>query len=172
MILKDELFPIGQIIKPHGIHGEMSFSFTSDVFDTQKVPYIVVEMQGIFVPFFIDEYRFKSSQTALIKLQDIDNEDKARQFSNQPVYLPKTYLDKVKADEIELDYFVGFTLIDVNAGEIGVISEVDQTTENTLFVIPTDDDELLIPVGEEYIQEIDHDKKRITVDLPSGLLEL
>lgn len=172
MILKDELFPIGQIIKPHGINGEMSFSFTSDVFDTQNAPFIVMEVQGIFVPFFIVEYRFKSNETALIKLQDVDNEEKARQFSGQPVYLPKTYLDKVEADEIELDYFVGFTLIDVNSGEIGIISEVDQTTENTLFVIPTTNDELLIPVGDDYIKEIDHDNKRITVELPEGLLDL
>jgi len=172
MILKDELFPIGQIIKPHGINGEMTLSFTSDVFDTQDAPYFVIEIQGIFVPFFIDEYRFKSNETALIKLQDIDSDEKARQFAGQPVYLPKTYLDKVEDSEIELDYFVGFTLIDTTSGEIGIISEVDQTTENTLFVIPTKNDELLIPVGDDYIKEIDHDNKRITVELPEGLLDL
>jgi 16S rRNA processing protein RimM len=172
MIHKDELFPIGQLIKPHGINGEMSFSFTSDVFDTQNTPFFVVEVQGIFVPFFIEEYRFKSNETALIKLQDITSDEKARQFAGQTVYLPKTYLDQVEADEIELDYFVGFTLIDSNKGEIGIISEVDQTTENALFVIPTTNDELLIPVGDDYIVEIDHDNKRIKVTLPEGLLEL
>ena len=172
MIKKEDIFPIGQINKPHGINGEMTFSFSSDVFDTEDVPYFVIEIQGIMVPFFIEEYRFKSNETALIKLEGINTDEKARSFSGLTVYLPKQYLEKVEDTEIELDYFVGFTLIDLQRGEIGIISEVDQTTENALFVIPTADDEILIPVGDDYIQEIDHDNKRITVDLPVGLLEL
>lgn len=172
MISKENVFPIGQIIKPHGVSGEMSFSFTSDVFDTQEVPYLIVEIQGILVPFFIEEYRFKSNATALIRLEGIESDEKARSFSGLTVYLPKQYLEMIEDTEIELDYFVGFMLVDKQMGEIGIISEVDQTTENALFVIPTAEDELLIPVGDDYIHEIDHDKKRIVVSLPEGLLEL
>jgi 16S rRNA processing protein RimM len=172
MIKKEDIFPIGQINKPHGINGEMAFSFTSDVFDSEDVSYFIIERQGIFVPFFIEEYRFKSNETALVKFEGISSDEKARSFSGLTVYLPKQYLEKVENTEIELDYFVGFTLIDAQLGEIGIISEIDQTTENALFVIPTADDELLIPVGDDYIQEIDHENKRITVDLPIGLLEL
>lgn len=172
MIKKENIFPIGQIIKPHGINGEMAFSFSSDVFDSEDVPYFIIEIQGILVPFFIDEYRFKSNETALVKFDGIDSDEKARTFSGLTIYLPKQYLDKVEDTEIELDYFVGFTLVDQKHGQIGIISEVDQTTENALFVIPTSDDELLIPVGDNYIKEIDHKNKRIIVDLPVGLLEL
>lgn len=172
MILKETIFPIGQIIKPHGVNGEMSFNFTSDVFDTEEVPYVIIEIQGIFVPFFIDEYRFKSNETALIKLEGVASDEKARTFSGSTVYLPKKYLEKVEDTEIELDYFVGFTLIDETKGEIGLILEVDQTTENALFVIGEGKDEMLIPVGDDYIIEIDHDHKRIIVNLPEGLLEL
>ena len=63
-------------------------------------------------------------------------------------------------------------MVDAEKGLLGVISEVDQTTENVLFVIPTKNDELLIPAGEEYIEDIDHDKKIIYVRLPEGLLDL
>lgn len=172
MIRKEEVFPIGQVTKPHGVSGEMSFSFTSDVFDTEDVPYFIFEMEGILVPFFLDEYRFKTNSTGLLKLDGIDSDEKAREFSGLTIYLPKNYLDAVDDAEIELDYFAGFLLIDSAKGEIGRISEVDQTTDNVLFVIPTDDDELLIPAGEEYIEEIDHERKIIRVTLPEGLLDL
>lgn len=172
MILKDDVFPIGQIVKPHGVSGEMSFNFTSDVFDTEDIPFIILEMQGILVPFFIDEYRFKSGSTGLIKLDGVTTDEKARTFSGLTIFIQKKYLDKVEDAEIELDYFVGFSLIDVETGLLGVISEVDQTTDNVLFVIPIKNDELLIPAGEEYIEEIDHDKKTISVRLPEGLLDL
>lgn len=172
MIFKDDVFPIGQIIKPHGVSGEMSFNFTSDVFDTEDIPFIILEMQGILVPFFIEEYRFKSGSTGLIKLDGIKNENQARALSGLTIFVQKKYLDKVEDAEIELDYFVGFDLIDAERGLLGNISEVDQTTDNVLFVIPNGDDELLIPAGEEYIEEIDHQKKTIRVRLPEGLLDL
>ena len=172
MIFKTEIFPIGQIVKPHGVNGEMSFSFTSDIFDREEVPYFIFEMDGILVPFFIEEYRFKGNTTGLLKLEDVDNENQAREFAGLTIYLPNKFLEKVEDTEIELDYFAGFTLIDAEKGELGVISEVDQTTDNVLFVIPTKNDELLIPAGEEYIEEIDHAKKIIYVKLPEGLLDL
>jgi len=172
MILKNDVIPIGQIIKPHGISGEMSFSFTTDIFDREEVPYFIFELEGILIPFFLTEYRFKSNTTALLKLEGIVNDEQARNFAGLTVFLPKSYLEKVEDTEIEVDYFAGFSLVDSEKGLLGVISEVDQTTENVLFVIPLKDDELLIPAGEEYIEKIDHDKKIIYVKLPEGLLDL
>ncbi len=172
MILKSSVFPIGQIIKPHGVNGEMSFTFTSDVFDREDVPYFIFEIQGIYVPFFLDEYRFKGSTTGLMKLDGVKTEEQARNFMGLTVYIPESFLEKVEDEEIEVDYFAGFSLIDEATGFIGIISEVDKTTENYLFVIPKGDDELLIPAGDDYILNIDHDKKIIYVRLPEGLLDL
>jgi 16S rRNA processing protein RimM len=173
MILKDEVFPIGQVIKPHGVNGEMSFNFTSDVFDTENIEFLIIEIQGILVPFFIEEYRFKSESTGLIKFEGVESDEQARVFSGLTLFVQKKYLDKVEDAEIELDYFVGFHLVDEIKGELGLITEVDQTTENALFVIDNgSDNELLIPVGDDYIREIDHENKRILVRLPEGLLEL
>ena len=116
MISLDEIFPIGQINKPHGVNGELSFTFSSDVFDTEEIPYLIMEIEGIPVPFFIEEYRFKTNSTGLIKFQDISSEEAARELNGLTIYVLKKYLDKVENEEIELAYFVGFTLIDVNAG--------------------------------------------------------
>ena len=33
MIRKEEVYKIGIFNKPHGIHGELSFTFTDDIFD-------------------------------------------------------------------------------------------------------------------------------------------
>ncbi|HRZ98245.1 MAG TPA: ribosome maturation factor RimM [Paludibacter sp.] len=172
MILKQDIFPIGQIIKPHGIHGEMSFTFSTDVFDREEIPFFIIEIDGIFVPFFIEEYRFKTDTSGLLKIEDVDTQEKAKEFAGLTIYLSVKYIEKVENEEIGLEYFVGYKLIDTNKGEIGKITEIDQTTENALFVIETTDDELLIPVSEEYIDKINHKKKIIYVTLPEGLLDL
>jgi len=155
------------------VNGELSFNFTSDVFDTENIEFLIIEIQGILVPFFIEEYRFKSESTGLIKFEGVDSDEQAKVFSGLTLFVQKKYLDKVEDAEIELNYFVGFHLVDEIKGELGLITEVDQTTENALFVINNgSDDELLIPIGDDYIREINHDNKRILVRLPEGLLEL
>ena len=172
MILKDNLLPIGKIVKPHGIHGELSFEYSSDVFDREEVPFFILEIEGLFVPFRLESYRIRSSSTALVQLSSVDSEEKARRFSGLTIYVSGEFLSKMEEDEVEVQYFEGFVLTDIHHGLIGTISEVDETTENTLFVIPRGDDELLIPANEAYIMSIDHDKRIITVDLPEGILEL
>jgi 16S rRNA processing protein RimM len=172
MIKTAQLIPIGQINKPHGIHGEMSFGYTADVFDFEKLPFFIFEMDGIFVPFIVAEYRLKTASTGILRLEGVASDDDARAFSGLQIYIQKEFLEVVDDAEIELDYFVGFQLEDTEKGIVGLISEVDRTTENVLFVIQQEDDELLIPVSEEYIRAIDHDQKIITVELPEGLLDL
>jgi 16S rRNA processing protein RimM len=172
MINKNQLFPIGQINKPHGIQGEMSFGFTTDVFELEELPFFIFELDGIFVPFVVAEFRLKTASTGILRLDGLNSEEDVRPFSGLQIYILKEQLDLLPEAEPDLNYLVGFHLKDIEKGMIGVISEIDQTTENALFVIQQEDDELLIPVSEEYIREINQDNKIIEVELPEGLLDL
>lgn len=172
MIKKEEVYKIGLFNKPHGIHGELSFTFTDDIFDRVECDYLVCLLDGIFVPFFIEEYRFRSDSTALVKLEGVESAERARMFTNIEVYFPVKYVDESEPTELTWNYFIGFTMTDIRAGELGQIVDVDQTTVNILFVVDYDKEELLIPAQEEFITEIDHAQKIITVDLPEGLLGL
>ncbi len=172
MIVKEKLVPVGQLMKPHGIHGEMTFEFSSDVFDREKIPFFILEIDGIMVPFKVQNYRIRSSSSALLQLKSIDSEEKARAICGSTVYVSDEYLSQMEDDEMEVQYFQGFTLVDVASGWTGTITEVDETTENVLFVVMQEDDEFLIPASPDYIVKVDHDKRIITMELPGGLLEL
>ena len=148
MIRKEEVYKIGIFNKPHGIHGELSFTFTDDIFDRADCDYLICLLDGIFVPFFMEEYRFRSDSTALVKLEGVDTAERAR-------------------------IFAGFRMEDVNHGVLGEVVEVDNSTVNTLFVVEcSDGEELLVPAQEEFIVGIDQKHRLITVDLPEGLLNL
>jgi len=172
MINKNEVFPIGKINKPHGINGEMSFTFTTDVFDTENAEFLIFEIEGIFVPFYIESYRFKTETTALLKLENIENEEQAREFNGLSIYLPVEFREKVSEEEITMDYFIGFKLQDKMQGEIGTVTAIDQATENVLFIVEKDLNEILIPATDDFILEIDHEEKIIYVEIPDGLLEI
>ena len=72
MIRYEEVYKIGRIGKPHGVKGETTLQFSDDVFDRVDSDYLVVETDGILVPFFFEEYRFRSDSVALVKFCDID----------------------------------------------------------------------------------------------------
>ena len=171
MIRKEEVYKIGVINKPHGVKGEVSFTFTDDIFDRVDCDYLILLMDGILVPFFIEEYRFRSDNSALVKFEDVDTAEKARMFTNVEVFFPMKYVEE--QDEVtSWNYFVGFEVNDVNYGILGRIVDVDDATINVLFVIEKEDgSEILLPAHEEFILDIDHKKKCVKVDIPEGLLE-
>lgn len=173
MIKKEEVYKIGMFNKPHGIHGELSFTFTDDIFDRVECDYLICLLDGIFVPFFIESYRFRSDSSALVKLDGIDSAERARMFTNIDVYFPVKFAEEKEDAPLSWEFFVGFDVEDIHQGEIGTIIEVDNSTINTLFVIEqTDGEELLIPAQEEFICGIDAENRIMQVELPEGLLDL
>lgn len=172
MIKKEEVYKIGLFNKPHGIHGELQFTFTDDIFDRADCDYLVCLLDGIFVPFFIEEYRFRSDSTALVKLEGIDTAERARMFTNVEVYFPVKYAEEADGGELSWNFFTGFLMEEIHYGMLGEITDVDTTTVNTLFVVQGEDGEILVPAREEFIRGIDRKRKIITVKLPEGLLNL
>lgn len=172
MIRKEDVYKIGIFNKPHGIHGELSFTFTDDIFDRVEAEYLICLLDGILVPFFLEEYRFRSDTTALVKLEGVDTAERARMFTNIEVYFPAKHAEAAAPGELSWDFFVGFRIEEVHRGVLGEVTDVDTTTINTLFVVDYKGEELLIPAQEDFIVGIDQEQRVITVDLPEGLLAL
>ena len=169
MIKKEDVYKIGRIGKAHGVKGEVTFNFNDDVFDRVDAEYLILEVDGILVPFFMEEYRFRSDSTALVKFEDIDTQDRARELTNCDVYFPRELSDNDE-EEITWSFLVGFSIVDAQSGKnVGTIASIDDNTMNILFEL---EDGTLIPASEELIRDIDKDNKTITIALPEGILEL
>ncbi len=169
MIKKEEVYKIGRIGKAHGIKGEVSFNFDDDVFDRVDAEYLVLEVDGILVPFFMEEYRFRSDSTALVKFEDIETQDRARELTNCDVYFPRDLVDD-EEEVLTYSFLIGFDIIDASTDKkVGTIASVDESTLNILFEL---EEGTLIPASEELITDIDKENKTITIALPEGILEL
>ena len=143
--------------------------FDDDVFDRVDADYLVLELDGILVPFFMEEYRFRSDSTALVKFEDIDTQDRARELTNCDVYFPRHLADDDE-EELSWTFLVGFDIVEAKTGKkVGTIASIDDSTANILFEL---EDGRLIPASEELITDIDKEKNTITIDLPDGILDL
>lgn len=169
MIKEEEVFKIGRLGKAHGVKGEVTLMFDDDVFDRVDADYLIIDVDGILVPFFIEEYRFRSDSTALMKFEGVDTQERARELTNSDVYFPRELAD-ADDEQLSWSFFVGFSIIDAATGRnAGRIAAVDDGTINILFEL---EDGTLVPAAEELITDVDQKKKQITIALPQGLLEL
>ena len=168
MIKPEEVYRIGRLGKAHGVKGEVSLQFDDDIFDRVDCDYLVLDVDGILVPFFIEEYRFRSNTVALVKFEDVDTQLRAAELTGCDVYFPRALADEDDAPALAL--LVGFDLFEANAGRtVGRIAAIDDTTANTLFEL---EDGRLIPASDDLVDNIDLKHRTITMRLPEGLLDL
>lgn len=173
MINPADTYKIGTLTRTHGLRGELVFQFTDDVFDRAETDHLLVEVEGILTPFYIEEYRFRSDSSALITFEDISNVEAAQPLTGCDVYVERTLMNGEQEEMMSLDAFVGLHLYDQTGTEIGEIVDVNDQTENWLFVVQrANGEEVLIPAHEELIADLQFSEHRITMNLPEGLLSI
>lgn len=182
MIKEEDIRKIGKFQKTHGLKGEMNAMIDIDWEFLEEDYPLIVDIDGAFVPFYVESVRPKGAETALIKLEDVDFDEASSQFVNKQIWARKSDLaDFFELEENELlddDDLKGFTVKDVNGQVLGTVAHIDSNTINTLLVVDrisdTDGDEreIFIPFVDDFVVEINPEEKLITVDLPEGLLDL
>lgn len=164
-----DTYKIGTLTRTHGISGELSMNFTDDVWDRADADYVFLEVDGIQVPFFLEEWRFRSDSLALLKFQDIDTAEDALEYVGADVYFPHDLTpEPSEDDEYTWRHFTGWQVVDAVAGAIGEIEHVEDSTANTIFFVG----DKLIPATEDFIERIDAKERTIYMILPEGLLDL
>ena len=168
MIKPEEVYRIGRLGKAHGIKGEVSLQFDDDVFDRVDADYLVLDIDGILVPFFMEEYRFRSDSVCLVKFCDVDTQQRASELTGCDVYFPRALADNDGSPT--LSSLVGFNIVSMPDGSaIGKIASINDQTANILFEL---EDGTLIPANDDLITDIDTTNRQITMTLPEGLLSL
>ena len=176
MITRDELIAIGHYNKPHGVAGEISATLDVEWDLLRELSCLVSDIDGIYVPFFVNAIRPKSSDTVLLTIDGVGNEKDVARLVNRDIYaLKREYRQEsidADVDGYPLDFFIGFELRDSDGSRVGEITDVDEQTENAIFIIDRDGTDLMVPATDDLIVEFDVDNKVMVMDLPEGLLDL
>ena len=194
MILDSDVFSIGRFTRTHGIHGEIEVHFTDDVFDRGEAYYVFLKIDGLYVPFFLEDYRFKGSESALFTLDGIDSDTAARELVGHTVYYPLDARPAEDEDTISsLRAFTGFRLLlidrmalaetaeegdetsedGVPTLELGTVKHVETTTANTLLTVEVEDGEdVLLPLHDDFVVDYDLRDRYLVLDVPEGLIDL
>ncbi|MDR2499024.1 MAG: ribosome maturation factor RimM [Tannerellaceae bacterium] len=173
MISKENLRKIGSFTKPHGIKGEIGYVGDRVASFVGEESYIVCEIEGTCVPFFIEGVRRKTSSVQLFKLAAVDSADKARRLSGKAVYCPaEAYPEADDEADNSWSSLCGYILEDQYGESHGAITAIDDSTPNILLVLEEGDRTLLVPAVEDWIIDVDHAGRRLQLSLPAGLLDI
>lgn len=180
MITADEILKFGTFLKPHGIKGELNAQLDYDEMEITDFGCIVIDIDGIFVPFYIDGVRPKSAHTELLHIEGINTEAEAKEFTGKTIYVLRRELPENPESEDNEGFYlsdlISFRIIsDNDSVEIGSIEDFDDSTENALFIVRPSEgsgNHIYIPATDEFITGINPDERTITMNLPEGLTSL
>ncbi|MEM6641910.1 MAG: ribosome maturation factor RimM [Bacteroidota bacterium] len=167
----DDCYLLGEVIKTHGLKGEVSVLLDVDFPNSySELESVFLEKQGKLVPFFIDTIQIGNDR-ALVKFEEIDSLEDAAQLVHQKLYLPLSQLPKLPDDQYYFHDLVG-CIVQEKGKEIGTVKEVIDLSGNELLVVLDEEREILIPLKDGIVLDVSIAKKLIKVALPEGLLDL
>ncbi|RTE55268.1 16S rRNA processing protein RimM [Arenibacter aquaticus] len=170
---KEECFYLGKIVSKHSFKGEVLIKLDTDEPELyEKMESVFVSLGNNLVPFFIEKSRLHKSSLLRVKFEEVSNESDADKVMGSEIYLPLSFLPKLKGNKFYYHEIIGFTLQDKVHGDIGIIQSVNDTTSQALFEVEKGDKQLLIPVNDQIITKVDRDNKTIFVETPEGLVDL
>jgi 16S rRNA processing protein RimM len=168
----DSCFKIGWILKPHGLKGEVTVMLDEDAPDDfSSIESVFIEQNKRLVPYFIKAISTHGKK-AFVKFEDIDTIETAAKISKQSVYIEKSKRPKSARGEFYDDEVIDFEVHDEEIGLLGKVREVMQAGPNRLLVVEYNHKEVLIPVNGPFIESVNKAKKKVSVNLPEGFLEL
>lgn len=163
MITNEQVISIGKITRTHGKRGEIQCLTSNEYWENADATFLVLNIDNILVPFRVLDWRGKGSDSLIFQIDRVTDEQMAQQLVGCQAYMLASDLNE--EDELMPTWqsLTGYSVLDTDQGELGTIIHVDETTINTLVTL---DNDQLIPLHEDFIINIEPEKKLLTICLP------
>ena len=163
---------IGKIVATHGIQGALvlkHFTGASDWLKPEQVLFLEMN-RGSYIPHFVTAARAASESEYIVSFEDPGTPEAARKLVGKHVYASEEVLPARVAETPLL--WIGFNIVDRQTGSLGPVEDVYQTGHQWLAKVNYQGREVLIPLIDPMIVEVNVRNRYIRMDLPEGLLDL
>jgi 16S rRNA processing protein RimM len=163
---------LGKITKVHGFDGAVTVRLEKDFSDNiPEMESVFIETDGRPVPFLIESYEQPDLLTLRLKFFDYNSIEKVKEFVGCKLYLTKSF-SPTSSEESHLD-LIDFEIFSNEGISIGIITGIINNPEQTLLsVISSSGKEMLLPLHEDLIIEIDSSRKMIHMIIPEGISDI
>ena len=171
---EEEFVEVGYIRKSYGYKGDVKANVTpAFVEDLEESKFVFINQRGLKVPFKILELSLEGD--LLIKFDYLNSSEEAAVIVGQAMFMLKKDIkhahDYISSNQ-ENSELEGFSLIDELTNQAFEILRLEEFPQQLMAIVLQDDEEKYIPLNDQFIIEINKEKKEIIMDLPEGLLDL
>ena len=171
-MLPEDFYYLGKITKVFGLKGEVVVCLDTD--EPEKYH----QMESVFlligeepVPFLVESVKVKNRSQLIVKFRDMDPEE-AGSYVDTVLCLPLSSLPPLEGNKFYYHEIIGFQMTDEKAGPIGVCEEVLEYPHQASFRVVSGEREVLVPIVDAFIRQVDRISRTIHLSLPEGLLEI
>lgn len=165
-------YKVGFVMRAHGLKGEVTISLDVEApVDWENLKTIFVDRKSQLVPYFIESISVRNDK-AFVKFDDVNTPELASSLKGSSLYLSKESRPKLERGEFYDEDIIGFEVFDDTHGPLGFVENVEHAGPNRFLILSYLQKEVMIPVNGPFITSINKSKKKISVSLPDGFLDI
>ena len=168
-----DLLEVGKIVNTHGLRGEVKvvpwtdypevFEDIETVYIKKKSDYERLDIAGI-------KYQKNNLIIRFAQLKDINEAEK---YKNRVLYAERTSLGELPEGVYYIADLIGLDVVKEDGEKVGIISDVFNTGSNDIYEVKREGQKnLLLPVIDDVVLNIDVENKKVTVRMMEGLEDL
>ena len=160
---------IGQVVKPHGLRGEVVVDAHTDT--PERFNWLETVYVGRTNPFevVVEGVRFHKSRV-LLKMAGYDSRQDAEILRSKWLLIPEEEAIPLEDGEYYLHQIIGVDVYSEDGAHLGQVADLLETKANNVFIIEGPLGELLLPDIDDVVKEVDLEQGRMVVHLLDGLI--
>ncbi|MDA3895877.1 MAG: ribosome maturation factor RimM [Desulfobacteraceae bacterium] len=168
---KDDTLLIGKIVGVHGMKGYLkvySFDESIDLFAPGR-QIRLKKSSGTVSTFTVKDVQSYKNVLRIV-FEGMSDRTAAETLIGSELLLKRSELPEPEEGEWYWCDLIGLAVHDIDGTYLGHVENLFETGSNDVLVVKHGDEEVLIPVTESIVCDVDFDEQKISVDLPEGLL--
>lgn len=155
----EDFLAVGQILKPHGIKGELKIlPLTDDIRRFRKLKYVLIDGKEFNVT-----WCKLQNDRVILKLEGIDTIETGDLYRNKYINVKREDAIKLPKDTYFIADLIGCRVYDTKDEYLGDVFEVIKTGSNDVYWIKKDKKELLVPAMKDFVTDIFIEDKKIII---------
>lgn len=163
---------IGTMVATHGVDGTLilrhALGGRTDFPDVEV--FFIETSKDELLPFFPTEAKVRNTSESFLRLEGIHTPERARGLLKKRVWLPATEARRLTAKNAPIT-LLGYLVV-ADGEELCQVLEVIEQPHQILLRGMVQGKEVLLPLNESTLVEIDHAGLKVMLELPDGLLDV
>lgn len=167
------MLEVGKIINTHGLKGEVKIATWTDSPDVfEDIEYVIIKSKKGDMTLNVAGVKYQKNNI-IVKFRELERIEDAEPLKNSVLYVPREILGELPEGVYYIADLIGLEVFDDEGHKIGVIADVFSTGANDVYDIKREGQKnLLLPVIDDVVLDVDIEGGKVTVHIMEGLLDL